>query len=87
MDDQNYIIDEFLGIHVDDIMTCNKGIYGFQNTKEPQGDRPSCFAERLHVLLYSRRFATATARTASLGSQHRAKSNMISLRCHENEYD
>jgi hypothetical protein len=50
MDGQNYIVDEFLGIHVDDIMTCNKGIYGPKNTKEPQGDRPSCFAESLHSL-------------------------------------
>ena len=56
MDGQNYIIDKFLGIYVDDIMICNKGIYGLQNTKEPQGDRPSCFAERLHMLLYFFKF-------------------------------
>jgi len=40
------------GIHVDDIMACGEGVYGPEDAKEPQGDRPSCFAERLHVLLH-----------------------------------
>lgn len=60
MDGQSYVVDGLSGIHVGDIMACGEGVYGPEDAKEPHGDRPSCFAERLHVLLHRFKFGSVS---------------------------
>ena len=47
IDKQNYIVDGFFATYMDDIMAHYERNYDFENIKESQGDRSSCFAEHL----------------------------------------
>lgn len=57
MNDQEMIVDRILGIHVDDIIAARGNIYHQDDIlkHEPKAE-PTCYAERMHVLLHRFRF-------------------------------
>ena len=54
---QRVVVDGLMGLHVDDIVVAGEGVYNPEDVKEPNGE-PSCFAERLHVLLHRFKFGS-----------------------------
>eukprot|EP00435_Cladocopium_sp_Y103_P051542 s447_g16.t1 len=58
MDGQSWVVHGLFVIHVDDIMACGENVTGPDDARPPQGEYPSCFAERLHVLLHRFRFGS-----------------------------
>ena len=58
MDGCDYVVDGLFGLHVDDIMACGEWVTRAEDAKAPEGDKPCCFAERLHVLLHRFKFGS-----------------------------
>ena len=58
MDGYDYVVDGLFGLHVDDIMACGEWVTRDEDAKAPEGDKPCCFAERLHVLLHRFKFGS-----------------------------
>ena len=66
-DDEEYLVSEIggkrmvldgvMGLHVDDIVVAGEGVYRAEDAREAAGV-PSCFAERLHVLLNRFKFGS-----------------------------
>ena len=53
----NYVVDGVFCIHVDDILTAGEGVRCKEDAREPHGE-PTCYAERLHVLLHRFKFGS-----------------------------
>ena len=51
------VMDGLMGLHVDDIVVAGEGVFNPEDVKEPAGE-PSCFAERLYVLLNRFKFGS-----------------------------
>ena len=51
------VLDGIMGLHVDDIVVAGEGVYRAEDAREAAGV-PSCFAERLHVLLNRFKFGS-----------------------------
>ena len=54
----NYVVDGVFCIHVDDILTAGESVRCKEDAREPHGE-PTCYAERLHVLLHRFKFGSA----------------------------
>ena len=54
---QRVVLDGLMGLHVDDIVVAGEGVYNPEDVTEPSGV-PSCFAERLYVLLHRFKFGS-----------------------------
>ena len=51
----SYVIYGIFCLHVDDILSAGEGVQCKEDAREPHGE-PTCFAERLSILLHHFRF-------------------------------
>ena len=53
----SYVVDGIFCLHVDDILSAGEGVRCKEDAREPHGE-PTCYAERLYVLLHRFRFGS-----------------------------